>query len=286
MIIYLSSFTQGVRNKIEAYMENRPPDKFNILESFYYVNNEERIKLSLKFANKFMLDSGAFSVKKGKEKVNIDKYCDFIIKYQNDIDFYINLDVKGGTKETIEEGIQNFYRMEDLGLSPIPVYHMNEDHETLARIADLSDYIGIGGSAGEATARDQIRRTYNFIFEKYPDHKIHGLGIGNLSNLFEFPFHSVDTHSWKDYARFGNIIIFHGKELHKFQLSNQRGVTIPYADRDYVAKLFEDLNLTLQEVVNDFTHRWYINALEMKKAEDFINDNHNHINKTQLRLDF
>jgi len=159
-----------------------------------------------------MLDSGAFSAWSQGKPIDIDAYIQFIKENEKYIDHYINLDVIGDAENTYK----NQKYIEKHGLNPIPVFHpMHEDDSWLARyIKEGYEYIGIGGMAGGTFNTSQLRPRLDHLFSKLicasdgmPKVKIHGFGMTSLDLMLRFPWFSVDSTSWVQTGRFGNVYV-------------------------------------------------------------------------------
>ena len=135
-----------------------------------------------------LADSGAYSIWKRGCQININDYMDWIEKHN--IEKYFNLDVVGDWKRTQE----NQRYMETRGFRPIPVYHHGEPAEVLDGLVSRYEYIGLGGTVGLSYTHKQS--FFSWIFNRYPKHKFHGLGIANLRLLKQYPFHSTDSVWW------------------------------------------------------------------------------------------
>src|SRR5216684_8012262 len=115
----------------------------------------ERLAPAVKPKVRLMLDSGAYSAWVKNEVLSIDHYISYIKKYQHLIDTYVVLDVipgQPGIAPTQAEGdaaalatYDNFRRMRDAGLDPIPVFHQGERFDVLERylVQEQCDYIGV-----------------------------------------------------------------------------------------------------------------------------------------------
>ena len=93
---------------------------------------------NLKYLENLMIDSGAFSVWKSGLSVDLNEYIRFCLKYKDDLQVIVALDVIPGsikdkgrlTKEAIqkacEEGWENYLKMLSAGLPKskvVPVFH-------------------------------------------------------------------------------------------------------------------------------------------------------------------
>ena len=93
---------------------------------------------------KLMLDSSAYSAWKSGVEIDLDKYISYCLANQAYLDTIVNLDVipgEFGRKPTVDEveasaeqGYSNMKRMEEYGLSPIPVFHQGERPYWLERL--------------------------------------------------------------------------------------------------------------------------------------------------------
>lgn len=155
------------------------------------------------------LDSGAFSAWSQGAEIDIQEYIQFIKEHQDVIDVYANLDVIGDAKGTYE----NQRIMEEVGLSPLPVFHYKEDEKWLERYLKRGyDYIALGGLVTDEST--SIHKWLDYIFEEYitdsngmPVVKVHGFGLTSLKLMLRFPWYSVDSTSWVTTGRMGAIYV-------------------------------------------------------------------------------
>ena len=113
------------------------------------------------------LDSGAFSAYTQKTEIDLDEYIKFIKQNESLVEVYANLDVIGDAKATW----RNQQIMEKAGLSPMPVYHLDDPDEYLHRYIDNYDYFGLGGMARGVVTSTRVRfldRCFNIICDS-PD---------------------------------------------------------------------------------------------------------------------
>jgi hypothetical protein len=121
-----------------------------------------------------MVDSGAFSAWTKDKEINLDEYISFIKRFEDDISYYINLDVipgDPGRKPTAKEidfsankGWENYQKMLEEGLNPIPVFHFGEDIKWLRRIIDSGvNYVGLGGIVGRP--RPLVKKWLDKVFD-------------------------------------------------------------------------------------------------------------------------
>jgi len=102
--------------------------------------------------------------------------------------------------------------MEKEGLTPIPIFHADEQIKWLHRCIEY-DYMALGGMASgshENTRRDFLDKCFNIICDtpnRFPKTKVHGLGLASPLLVARYPFYSADTASGIHYGRYGIIII-------------------------------------------------------------------------------
>ncbi len=154
------------------------------------------------------LDSGAFSAKTKGIEINIQDYISFVKENEDYIDVYANLDVIGDAEATWK----NQKIMEDAGLHPLPVFHIQDSMPYLYKCLDYK-YFCLGGIAkGYSTQerRDWLDMCFNIICDSpdaTPKNKVHGFGMTSLDLMIRYPWYSVDSTSWVLTGRFGAVLI-------------------------------------------------------------------------------
>lgn len=225
---------QGERRRVGA--ERIAELDVAILESFYYVD-DWIIKL-IPLLNKFMLDSGVFTLAYGSgEKVDFDSYTDRYIEFINankiklffemDIDDLAGLPKAEELRRRIERGT---------GKQPIPIFHKNRGKDYFIDMCKNYPYVAIGGIAGKGnmTKRKEYMPYFKWFIDTAHKHgaKIHGLGFTDLKALEMFNFDSVDSTSWTTGNRFGSVYRFNGRTMEKYdkkqgqRLADSRAVAI------------------------------------------------------------
>jgi len=152
-----------------------------------------------------LLDSGAFSIWKRGFNVDILDYVTYIEKH--DISKYIVLDVIGDHEKTME----NQKIMEELGLNPIPVFHMTSPILNLGAICEIYPYVCLGGTVGSSFSKRV--EFFKRVFDAFPSHKFHGLGLTDSRIMKMFPFYSVDSTTWLVADKCGKILDNAGKQI-------------------------------------------------------------------------
>lgn len=151
-----------------------------------------------------LFDSGAFSMWRRGIQIDIKEYCQYLLT--NSINKYIVLDKVGDHAETMK----NQKIMEDIGMFPIPVYHLNSPIENLHEICEKYPYVCLGGTVGQPF---KIRVDFfTKAFSHFPFHKFHGLGLTDARIFNSFPFYSIDSTTWLVGDKAGNILDTSGKQ--------------------------------------------------------------------------
>lgn len=244
---------------------------------------------------KILLDSGAFSALTQGAEITLDEYIKYIKRNKEFIDSYVALDVmpavrarkgKGvGAKDidaTAKASFENYLRMKDAGLDPMPVVHMGEHPEWLHRYLDLKvPYIGLSRSMKEGN-RVAIKHWLNLMFDILttadgkPVCRTHGFGITAASLCCDFPWYTFDSIAWARPAGMGICFIPHFKEgttefdyrryPRRLHISNNaqkilsrdafnRKTKIEQAE---VRAWFKMLGVTMADVRNDYGCRAYL----------------------------
>ena len=201
--------TSCLKNNKEEY--NKIPF---LLESFYTIKEWQ-----IYYINKsklFLLDSGAFTFMNNfKGKVNwdeyIEKYADFINKYDIKYFFELDIDVVVGIKEV--ERLRK--KLEKLtNKKCIPVWLKSRGLEYWEKMTKEYDYVAIGG----IVIKEIKQKDYKYFIPlleiaKKNKCKVHGLGFTSMKWLKKIKFYSVDSTSWTSGCRFGIIYKFINNKL-------------------------------------------------------------------------
>lgn len=214
MIVYLAGEAYGKRVFEDADY------KFNRLDSFWYVKDNEHGRQSIPKYDRYILDSGAFTFIMSKSDMGVDidsftdQYIDFINEHKIDLFFEMDVDAVFGydkvlqLRKRIEKGT---------GKQCIPVYHMDRGIEDWRRMCDEYDYVSIG-IAGKDVGWADAKAFYRFVNDAANKGvKVHGLGITGMRSLKEVPFHSVDSSAWTAGNRYKTIFHFDGTQCRSLQ---------------------------------------------------------------------
>ena len=183
-----------------------------LLESFFYFKPWQTELL--KTTKDFLLDSGAFTFMSGSANVDwedyIERYCDFIVKY--DIKHFFELDIdKIVGYEKVKEYRKTLERK--TMKQSIPVWHKSRGIEEYKKLCDEYPYVAIGGIAIRDIKPNQYKAFPALIDEAHKrGAMVHALGFTNVKLLPSYHFDSVDSTRW-NCARFGRIEYFDGKTI-------------------------------------------------------------------------
>lgn len=175
---------------------------------------------------RLMLDSGAYSAWIKNEELSIDKYIMYIKKYQSLIDSYVCLDRIPGKpgvaptqsegEEAAQETYNNFRKMRDAGLDPIPVFHQGERFDWLERylVDEKCTYIGLATDKMLDAKTRRVRVNWlDQVFTRLTDDRgvpivqTHGFAITTIPLLTRYPWTTVDSTTWSLVGSFGFIFV-------------------------------------------------------------------------------
>lgn len=183
----------------------------NILESYHYVGKQRFVDEMRAAGSKVFVDSGAFSAKSLGIEINIDEYCDYIIRNRDIIrveDGVVMASVLDGIGNDLLT-YQNQKYMESRGATPLPCFHFGEDNRYLDYYVANYPYITLGGMAhNQAVVMQWLDRVWNnHILDGAgrPRCKVHAFGVTSVPLMERYPWHSVDSSSWIQAASFGSI---------------------------------------------------------------------------------
>jgi len=178
------------------------------LESYHYIKGAAAVEKMRAEGVQIFLDSGAYSAYTQGVQIDIYEYCDYIHKNADFIAMASVLDAIGDPDGTW----QNQWRMEQLGVNPLPCYHYNEPTAVLDHYVKNYDYITIGGMVPISTQQltlwlDRIWNEHLINGDGTPKVKVHGFGLTSLPLMLRYPWHCLtDDHE---------ILTRHGWSQHR-----------------------------------------------------------------------
>lgn len=184
------------------------------LESYHYIHRPKAVERIRREGRKVFLDSGAFSAFSLGVEVDLPKYCDYI---HRNLDIIEHVD--GQPLASVLDAIgsadgtwQNQHAMEQLGVRPLPCYHYGEPEEVLEYYVANYSYITIGGMVPISTP--QLKLWLDRIWPRYmcnpdgtPKIKVHGFGLTSLPLMMRYPWYSVDSSTWVQWAANGMVLV-------------------------------------------------------------------------------
>lgn len=255
------------------------------LESYHYVHKEAYVRKIKAEGAKIFLDSGAFSAYTQGAKIDIGKYCDYCHKHQDFILFPSVLDVidfkdkNASVKGTYWNQMEMERRFklagtkfDATGYGPLPVAHYGEPDEVVQFYADNYPYMALGGLVPISTP--QMILWLDHIFERIlcnpdgtPRVRVHGFGITSLPVMQRYPWFSVDSSTWVQWA--SNGLVLHptrGVQVNISAKSSSRKVKGQHIDnlvgmqRDVLEKEFTCLGVEPDRMREHYYTRWAWNT--------------------------
>lgn len=157
---------------------------------------------------KLMLQNNTFNEREYDEY--FDNYIQFIKDNEQFIDTYVNLDVINDPVRSMK----NYKRMIKENLNPIGVVHPGEEYKWIDQYIEMGcEYIGLGG-LGQFFTKQKYYQWADEAWAKHicksdgmPKVKVHGFAMTSLDLMLRFPWFSVDSTSWVQTGRFGNVYV-------------------------------------------------------------------------------
>ena len=157
---------------------------------------------------KLMLQNNTFNEREYDEY--FDNYIQFIKNNEQFIDTYVNLDVINDPVRSMK----NYKRMIKENLNPIGVVHPGEEYKWIDQYIEMGcEYIGLGG-LGQFFTKQKYYQWADEAWAKHicksdgmPKVKVHGFAMTSLDLMLRYPWYSVDSTSWVQTGRFGNVYV-------------------------------------------------------------------------------
>ena len=240
-----------------------------------------------------LVDSGAFSALTLAIDIDLEQYASWVrqVAGYRKVNCLVpsNLDVipepeanKAEREQCAEEGWQNYLRLRELGVDPIPVLHHKESLKWLDRMLEQTDYIGLGGVAQNKGVRvlDWFDEVFDYLKrQNVKGLKVHGYGTTAPSVLQGYPWHSVDSSTAVQQAVRGRIFVpVPLPSGYDFQVYSHRrvnewrpGLKSPIMIGDFDNYL-RSIGFEYDDIF-DYRCRLQINVLFFRKLIDQIGDN-------------
>lgn len=248
--------------------------RLRILLSYHYYKDVDLDDLFAKYFTEpypeVFLDSGAFSADTQGVPIDRAAYIAYIKRYQHLITTYANLDVIRNPEATWA----NQQALEDAGLAPLPVFHGGSDWSWLEHYIERYPYIALGGLVGKVNrAKGWLVRCFQMAQGRAV---FHGFGVTAWQVLRDLPWYSVDSSSWGQGFRYGQVPVFDERkgEFIKISLGDKAGW---YKHAALVRRLGFDPMDFADRSRNDRAKICAISALSYMLAERWLRKRHGEI---------
>lgn len=212
MMVYFA----GAENWLEALYGMHD---IGILVSYYYLNDkkvESIAKAARTYRWRVFLDSGAFSAYMKGVQIDIQAYIAFCQQYADVFDVISSLDVIRDWRKSRE----NFEYMRTHAVDCVPVFHVGSPFEELASLAKESDYVALG-VAGNQSRQSAVYRwliqCFKTIAGTGKNPRIHGFGLTSWKIMRDFDWTSVDSTSWVNAGRYGELFLHSPRGLERLR---------------------------------------------------------------------
>lgn len=214
--IYTSNF--DLSGRVYARLDDREKEMRrgveHFLESYHYIHREKSVQRIRREGVKVFLDSGAFSAFSMGIEVDLPAYCDYIHR-NADIIEHIDGQPLASVLDAIGDADgtwKNQYEMERRGVRPLPCYHYGEPTEILDYYVANYPYITIGGMVPISTPQlklwlDRLWKDHLTDENGFPRVKVHGFGLTSLPLMMRYPWFSVDSSTWVQWAANGMVLV-------------------------------------------------------------------------------
>lgn len=248
-----------------------------ILLSYHYYKDTDLDTLFKKYFSEpypdVFADSGGFSAMTQGVEINIQEYAAWIKRWQHLFCVYANLDVIGNPQATWE----NQQTLEGMGLTPLPVFHTGSDWSWLERYLEQYSYIALGGMVPYMRFPKRVMPWIIQCFKKAQGRAVyHGFGATSWVVIRDLPWYSVDSSSWGQGFRFGQVPLFDSRKGRFFD-ANLGDKNSCYRH----ARLFEEYGFQPDDFAdrsrNDRAKICAVSALAYMKAEQWLRKRHGDI---------
>lgn len=182
-----------------------------LLVSYHYHRDTDLARLvsDLGSAVDLFADSGAFSAATLGATIKLADYAEWLRQWTPLFTVQSNLDVIGDYRATAV----NLDILRDAGCDPLPVFHTGEPWRILERLCAEHRYVALGGlalHAGGGTSRRHLMSWLVRAFRIGREHGtvFHGFGLTSASLVYDLPFYSVDSTSYRWGLRYGMLMLW------------------------------------------------------------------------------
>lgn len=200
--MYLAFTTAGIET-LKRHVNDRP---VNMLVAYPLLKTFMRERKNFN-VQKWIMDSGAFSVANSGKTINIYEYMTAC----RSVDAAEVIALDDLNSWAISK--RNTELMLAAGIPAMPVYHHGEPIEYLDWCCQNAEKIGLGSKI--KTKPLWLKSTMDHIWKNFGPTKVHGFGMAGRKAVQVVPFDSVDASSWGTaVGRFGQFCGYTGKQIH------------------------------------------------------------------------
>ena len=248
------------------------------LESYHYIYRQSAIDKIRRDGVRVFLDSGAYSAYTKGVDVDIRAYCEYVHRNAD-----IIYTVDGIPCASVLDGIgdplktyQNQLLMESYGVRPLPCFHYGEDERYLEWYIANYDYITIGGMVPIST--QQLIHWLDRLWERYlcdgagrPRVRVHGFGLTSLPLMKRYPWFSVDSSTWVQWAANGMLLVPGMGQINVSSKSSSRKIegqhlnTYTPPQRAAIIEHIRALGFDPDRLADEYVARWAFNVWAFPK---------------------
>lgn len=187
--------------------------------AFVSFERPDQIEFAAEICQSFAIDNGAFTVWKRGGSVDVPAYVDFVKQWEKHpgFDWCLIPDVIDGTEEDNDRMFGTFMNAGGNLMAGVPVWHLHESYERLARLCRQWPRVALGSSGewsevGTLGWWERMGGAMDFICDDdgRPPCKLHGLRMLNPTVFSQLPLASADS---------TNVAQNHSREKHLYALS-------------------------------------------------------------------
>lgn len=284
--VFTNSFKPGQKGheKLTEREKQIIIDIPHVLESFHYVHSQRYVNEMRADGAQVFLDSGAFSAHTLGVKIDIKDYCRYIIENRDIIRHEDNV-CMASVLDGIGDDVQTWRNqliMEELGATPLPCFHFGEDDRFLEWYVSRYPYITIGGLVGRSNP--DVIQWLDRIWERYlldgsgkPKLKVHAFGVTRIDLMERYPWHSVDSSSWIQYAVYGHIFFPEFGSLTASSKSPGRHdfgrhvTTLTQVEQEFVLNRLQEKGFEYSRIADVYEARAVFNCLSFQELNVLLN---------------
>lgn len=191
--------------------------------AFVSFERPDQIALAAEVCQSFALDNGAYSVWRNGGALDVPAYVAWVQEWERHpgFDWALIPDVIDGTEQDQDRMFAAYHQAGGDLLRSVPVWHLHESYERLARLCRAFPRVALGSSGAWATVGTEewwrrIGGAMDAICDEEgrPPCKLHGLRMLNPTVFSQLPFASADS---------TNVAQNHGRERKRYALTAAMG---------------------------------------------------------------